>query len=189
MDLRWLIPLVIGFAFNLASAFTGLYSRWWGPRTGQLATVLLRNVLGIPVWVLGLIAATRTPSAALFHPATLLRVVAWLLMAFASLLQLWALAALRQRAAAPALGDTLVEQGPYRHVRHPIYVGLILDFVAVVILQARVAVLGACALGLVWTILQARAEEIDLLRRVPGYREYMMRVSAFWPRASARGAA
>jgi protein-S-isoprenylcysteine O-methyltransferase Ste14 len=39
----------------------------------------------------------------------------------------------------------------------------------------------ACALGTVWVILQTWLEEIDLLGRLPGYREYMGRVHRFRP--------
>ena len=50
----FLIPLLLGFALNSASAFTAAYSRRWGEWRGQLASVLLRDVLGIPMWVVGL---------------------------------------------------------------------------------------------------------------------------------------
>jgi hypothetical protein len=50
----FLIPLLLGFGLNSASAFTAAYSRCWGERGGRLASLLLRNVFGIPVWVIGL---------------------------------------------------------------------------------------------------------------------------------------
>ena len=61
----FLIPLLAGFAFNSASAFTAAYSRRWGAPAGRLITAVLRNVLGIPVWVAGLVVAARTPAPAL----------------------------------------------------------------------------------------------------------------------------
>lgn len=54
---RFLIPLLIGFAFNWASAFTDFYSKRWGQRAGRLSSFVLRNILGIPVWVYGLALA------------------------------------------------------------------------------------------------------------------------------------
>ena len=36
----FLIPLVLGFAFNLASAFTGAYSRRWGEKCGSVITII-----------------------------------------------------------------------------------------------------------------------------------------------------
>jgi len=44
----------------------------------------------------------------------------------------------------------------------------------------------ASALGVVWLFIQARLEEIDLLQRMPEYREYMKKVPRFLPRISAR---
>ena len=40
----------------------------------------------------------------------------------------------------------------------------------------------ACALGFVWLIIQARLEEIDLVQRLPAYKEYMKEVPRFFPR-------
>ena len=55
----FLLFLILGFFFNLASAFTAAFSRRFGDRCGSLLTVLLRNVLGIPVWTIGFILAAR----------------------------------------------------------------------------------------------------------------------------------
>lgn len=178
----WLIPLVLGYAIDVASAFTTVYSRWWGERRGTLATVLLRNVLGIPVWVGGLVLAVRSPSPALFRSTTALQVVAWLLLALGAALQLLAVAALRRSAAAPSLRDTLVRAGPYARIRHPIYAGALLQFPAVVLVQPRLPVLIACGLGVVWAVVQARCEERDLCQRLADYREYMAEVPRFVPR-------
>lgn len=40
----------------------------------------------------------------------------------------------------------------------------------------------ACALGIIWLIIQARLEEIDLKQRLPEYSEYMKGVPRFIPR-------
>jgi protein-S-isoprenylcysteine O-methyltransferase Ste14 len=65
--------------------------------------------------------------------------------------------------------------------RHPIYAGLLLQFVALVLVRPRGAVALAAILGVVWVHVQARLEEIDLLQRMPAYREYMQRVPRFLP--------
>lgn len=44
----------------------------------------------------------------------------------------------------------------------------------------------ACALGFAWLIIQARLEEVDLLQRLPAYREYMEQVPRFLPRLRER---
>jgi hypothetical protein len=51
----FLVPLMFGFAANLASAFTTAFSRRWGERRGAVITAVLRDILGIPVWVLGFV--------------------------------------------------------------------------------------------------------------------------------------
>ena len=182
MMLGWLIPLLLGFSIDAASAFTTTYSRWWGQRAGQRVTAVLRNVIGIPLWVIGLVLAVRSPSPALVAPHVLLQLLGWLLLALGSTLQILAVAALRRKAAAPSLADDLVRRGPYGHLRHPIYAGALLQFPATVLLQPRLAVLVACGLGIGWAVVQAKFEEVDLLQRLPSYRDYMTQVPRFWPR-------
>lgn len=181
MTIRWLIPLLLGFGINAASAFTTAYSRWWGERGGRLVTALLRKVLGIPLWVVGLILVVRSPSRTLFVTSSAALSAGFVLLAVGSVLQILALAVLRHRAAAPSVQDPLVERGPYARIRHPIYAGGLLQFIAIVLLQPRVAVLVACAIGVCWAVLQAKLEEVDLLQRLPGYRVYMARVPRFVP--------
>jgi protein-S-isoprenylcysteine O-methyltransferase Ste14 len=188
----FLIPLVLGFTLNAASAFTAACSRRWGQRGGQAASFVLRNVLGIPLWVAGFVLAIRTPSPAIVSPDRALQVGAWLLVAAGGALILSALRTLGRRATSPSTRDTLVAGEAYSHVRHPIHVGTFLEFVGLWLLFATTPVLAACALGIAWLAIQSRLEEADLLERVPGYRAYMARTTAFvprfWRRRSSRGA-
>jgi protein-S-isoprenylcysteine O-methyltransferase Ste14 len=183
----FLIPLLAGFGFNAASAFTTAFSRRWGERRGQLVTGVLRNVLGIPVWVAGLLLAVRTPSPALFAASATAEGAGFVLLGLGSLVQILALAALRRRAALPTTHDTLVERGPYALLRHPIYAGLLLEFLGIVLVKPTRASALACALGALWAMLQAKLEEVDLVQRLPPYREYMSRVPRFVPRLGRRG--
>ena len=57
---RFLIPLLLGFALGGASAFTAAFSRLWGERGGRMATMVLRNLLAIPLWLFGFVLAWRT---------------------------------------------------------------------------------------------------------------------------------
>jgi protein-S-isoprenylcysteine O-methyltransferase Ste14 len=181
-----LITLLVGFACNSASAFTAAFSRRWGARRGQWVTFVLRNILGIPVWVVGLGLAVRTPSPALFPYSTPLHVLGWVLLAAGSAVQLLALVAIRARAASPSLADALVEHGIYARIRHPIYAGLFLQFAALLLMRPRLAVAVACGLGALWAYLQARLEEVDLMQRMPAYRDYLARVPRFVPRFGVR---
>jgi protein-S-isoprenylcysteine O-methyltransferase Ste14 len=183
---RFLVPLLLGFALDAASAFTTAFSRRWGDRSGRRITFVLRDVLGIPLWVVGLGIAVRTPSPFLFRVTDAGDVVGWLFLAGGSAVQILALFALRGRAAMPSTRDTLVQHGPYARIRHPIYAGLVLEFAGLVLMRPTRAAAVACAIGVAWVHIQARCEEADLLQRLPAYREYMKRVPRFLPRIHAR---
>ncbi len=181
----FLIPLLLGFTANLASAFTTAFSRRCGDRIGSAITVILRDVLGIPVWAIGLVFAFRTPSPLLFESAVATEMIGVLLIAVGSVIILVALVAIRLRAAAPSTRDSLVQNGLYAHVRHPIHTGTLLEFVGLFLIRPTQTVALACAAGIVWVLIQTRVEELDLLQRLPGYREYMNRVPRFLPRLRA----
>lgn len=182
----FLVPLLLGFGLNLASAFTTVLSAWWGARHGQVASAVLRNALGIPLWVIGLALAAHAPSPLLFRPGLLVEAFGWLVVAAGALVILAALPALRWRAAAPSIHDTLVERGAYAHVRHPIYAAMFLEFAGFVLLKPTWPVAAACAIGIAWDVMQAKCEERDLLQRLPAYRSYMARVPRFVPRLRTR---
>jgi protein-S-isoprenylcysteine O-methyltransferase Ste14 len=106
----------------------------------------------------------------------------WVLLAAGCGVQVLALASLRGRAAKPSIADALVEHGVYAHIRHPIYAGLLLEFAALILVKPCRTVALACGLGILWALLQARLEEVDLLQRMPAYRGYLARVPRFMPR-------
>jgi protein-S-isoprenylcysteine O-methyltransferase Ste14 len=184
--LLFLGPLVLGFAIDAASAFTTALSRRWGERRGQQVTFVLRNLLGIPLWVVGLGLAVRVRSSALFAITPLTEILGWLLRGAGSVIQVLALFALRARAAMPSPRDTLVQHGPYARIRHPIYAGLLLEFAGLVLLRPTGATVLACAIGFFWVFVQARLEEVDLLQRFSACRKYMEQVPRFLPRVRAR---
>jgi len=179
---RFLVPLGIGFACNWASAFTFLFCMQLGERRGRRAGFILRNVLGIPLWVVGLLMAFKQPAAPLFTPGWALTALSWLLLLLGTVSMLLGIGRLGMRAYRPTTHDTLVSDGVFRHIRHPIYSGLLVDFAALALQRPNRPVLLACALGALYANVQARLEEIDLRRRVPGYDEYMKTVPRFLPR-------
>jgi 2-amino-4-hydroxy-6-hydroxymethyldihydropteridine diphosphokinase len=72
----------------------------------------------------------------------------------------------------PLPGATLVEDGPYRYSRHPIYGGLVLTFAGAAIVVSSPWALAVTA-GLVLLLFgKSGAEERALGVAVPGYREY-----------------
>jgi len=178
----FLIPYLLGFALDCASAFTTAYSRRWGMRVGRTITFILRNILGIPLWFLGLVLALLAPSPSLLPPNRLTEALAWTLLAAGCIPMILGLLELRFRAASPTVRDELVAHGIYAFIRHPIYCGMLLEFLGLAVLQPGPVVLLACVLGLVWVNIQARMEELDLVQRMPAYRAYMQRVPRFLPR-------
>ena len=78
-------------------------------------------------------------------------------------------------------GHTLVQSGPYRKIRHPIYTGLLLALVgtAAAIGEWRGVLAVACALfGVRWKI---RVEEERKRRTFPQYEQYRKATSALLP--------
>ncbi|MBI3596434.1 MAG: isoprenylcysteine carboxylmethyltransferase family protein [Nitrospirae bacterium] len=178
----FLIPLLLGFGLAGASAFTAAYSRWWGEPQGELATSILRNYLGIPLGLWGFLLAWFQPAPLLFIGGWAAKSLGWLLVTVGSVPFVWGHVVLGQPTGWPSVRDALVRHSVYAYVRHPIYAGGLLICVGGVLLKPTFTVGVACALGFVWLIVQARLEEIDLLQRLPAYREYMEQVPRFMPR-------
>jgi len=150
-------------------------------RGSALATFVFRNVLGFPVWTLGFVLAARVPALPWFNSAAI-TALGWLIITAGATIILVALATIRWKALGPTTHDTLVNQGIYRHVRDPIHAGTLLEFIGIGLILPTPAVGLACVIGIFWIIAQTWLEEIDLLRRLPNYRDYMNAVPRFLPR-------
>lgn len=86
----------------------------------------------------------------------------------------------------PASGEPFTERGIYRHLRHPMYSGVLLMLLAMPAQSVNsLHLLAAIAL---YFVLGSRLEERRMLADHPGYADYRRRVPAFWPRlGSLRG--
>jgi protein-S-isoprenylcysteine O-methyltransferase Ste14 len=177
----FLIPLLLAFISNIASAFTTAYSHYLGQRRGQLVSAILRNVLGMPLLGLAFVLAARWPSPRLLASWWGVDGLAALLLMAGAGLIVWALLALRARAAAPSLTDTLVRQGPYALVRHPLYDGVFCELAGAVLVRPTWPMTLSCLLAAGWLLIQARVEERDLQQRIASYRDYMAHVPRFVP--------
>jgi protein-S-isoprenylcysteine O-methyltransferase Ste14 len=74
----------------------------------------------------------------------------------------------------PSRDAELVEGGPFRYLRHPIYVGGTLFFAGLSLVFSVYALVLTGFLALFW-IAKARREERYLLERFPGYADYRRR--------------
>lgn len=75
----------------------------------------------------------------------------------------------------PRESGELIVTGPYRFIRHPIYVAGFLFFLGVGLSSSLPATLGAIALGALWWR-KAAVEEAHLAARFPEYADYRTRV-------------
>lgn len=173
--------LLTGFALCGASAFTALYSRWWGEKGGQMATIVLRNLTGIPLWFIGALLAWLAPSSFLFSPDIKVKLAAWFLIIAGSIPLIVGHIEIGIPTHMPSVKNKLVKIGLYAYVRHPIYAGGILIIIGSALLKPTSSFVLACALAFGWLMIQARLEEIDLLQRMPDYKEYMKEVPRFVP--------
>ena len=178
----FLLPLLLGFLFNSASAFTTYYSHKFGEKAGRLVSMVLRDVVGIPMWAIGYVLATRVNSPRFFNPVLVSSILAWLLILAGGVIILVGLLSIRWQAAAPKLQDSIVDHGVYTCIRHPLYSGMILELLGLFFWIPTHTMLVACTSGILWVMVQARLEEIDLLQRMPAYQDYMRRVPRFIPR-------
>lgn len=76
----------------------------------------------------------------------------------------------------PLPGAALVEDGPYRWIRHPMYSSVVLTMVGLAVALASLPGLGVAGLTIVFFWFKARYEERRLRLVVPGYSSYAARV-------------
>jgi protein-S-isoprenylcysteine O-methyltransferase Ste14 len=78
-------------------------------------------------------------------------------------------------------GGDAVTHGPYRFVRHPMYVAILVAFAGWALVWGSLAGAVATALLLVFFDLKARREERWLEQSYPAYADYRRRVRKFVP--------
>lgn len=101
-------------------------------------------------------------------------------MAAGTALTGWGLWSLRRSFSITVEARSTVTGGPYRWVRHPVYLGELIAAGAVVFWRWSPAGAAVFALFAAVQLLRARWEEGKLLRSAPGYPEYARRAWWFW---------
>lgn len=81
----------------------------------------------------------------------------------------------------PKDGAALVQSGIYAHIRHPLYLGLVLGALGWALFSASVLALAFTVVLAVFLDLKARREEAWLRERYPLYAHYARRVRRFVP--------
>jgi protein-S-isoprenylcysteine O-methyltransferase Ste14 len=101
------------------------------------------------------------------------------LATFSLLLMIWARLSLGRSIGLVPAQRSLVNHGPYRYMRHPIYLATSLNLVAVALDGYSPLNFAIVALGIFWFGLKSVVEE-SYLRSDPQYAEYMRRVRWRW---------
>jgi protein-S-isoprenylcysteine O-methyltransferase Ste14 len=80
------------------------------------------------------------------------------------------------------VANNLIDSGPYRFIRHPIYTANLAWLLGWFIASGSVWIVLNLVLIAPYFVTSARQEERALAGAVPGYREYLLRTGAFLPR-------
>jgi protein-S-isoprenylcysteine O-methyltransferase Ste14 len=128
------------------------------------------------------------PFALLSSPPSLLPAGNWLMiyiifywMTATTALTIWGLWTLRCSFSITVEVRALITNGPYRWIRHPIYLGEILTALAVTIWRFSILNLALFTLFVIIQLLRARWEEAKLSRVFAAYSIYAARVIWIWP--------
>lgn len=111
------------------------------------------------------------------HPPGL-RLVGGVLAALGAVLGVWAARTMGRSLSPfprPRADGELIDDGPFRLARHPIYGGVLVFFVGYALATSVAAVVPTAALGVLW-LFKSREEERLLAQRFAGYAEYRRRV-------------
>ena len=78
---------------------------------------------------------------------------------------------------------TLVTSGPYRWVRHPLYVMGLIAYTGFALIAENAFIAAAALVGFVFLAIRLQKEEANLIHRFgDSYREYMRRTGKFFPK-------
>jgi protein-S-isoprenylcysteine O-methyltransferase Ste14 len=193
------------FRAGLAALFTGFAGLWlinlrsagvkrgtfYGGEEGLLIAVPVR--LALAASITGVVACIISPASMAWSSVALPSWARWLGLAMgvpALMLLAWILRTLGRNfsiSLAIHQGHTLVTEGPYRWVRHPMYTAFILLCISFSLLSANwfIGGTGLLAYSVVAAIRTPREERMMIQQFGDAYRSYMKRSGRFLPRLAA----
>ncbi|MEE9910443.1 MAG: isoprenylcysteine carboxylmethyltransferase family protein [Deltaproteobacteria bacterium] len=107
-------------------------------------------------------------------------------MTAATCLTIWGLWTIRRSFSITVEARALVAGGPYRLVRHPVYLGEMLTAGAVALLRLSWMNVFLLGLFIVIQLYRSRMEETKLALIFPEYRDYAAKSHWFWPHRAAK---
>jgi protein-S-isoprenylcysteine O-methyltransferase Ste14 len=101
---------------------------------------------------------------------------------FGAAFSIWAISHLKRSFGLRAAVRTLVTTGPYRRIRHPLYVGEIIHIFGIAILSGTPVGLYLFVGAVVLQVIRAKIEERKFLRTLPEYAEFKRQTGFLWPK-------
>ncbi len=116
-------------------------------------------------------------------PGLAVQVIADALLVAGTTWAVWALRSLGRNVSIIAQAREVAERGPYRLVRHPLYVGEMVSLLGLAVAAGTIVAFGAWAAFVAMQVYRAQREEQVLLAALPGYQAYRARTAALLPGA------
>ncbi|MBN1285671.1 MAG: isoprenylcysteine carboxylmethyltransferase family protein [Anaerolineae bacterium] len=134
------------------------------------------TVIALPLYVTAIVSAGLDARNGWSSMPLALQVIAAVVLALATALLYWTMATnpyLEQQVRIQDdRGQRVITTGPYRYVRHPMYVSLILQWISSTLLLGSWVAFGFGLLNVLMHITRTALEDRTLQAELPGYQEY-----------------
>jgi protein-S-isoprenylcysteine O-methyltransferase Ste14 len=100
---------------------------------------------------------------------------------------IWAISHLRKSFGLRAAVRSLVSTGPYRRIRHPLYLGEIVHIGGIAVLSGKPLGLHLFVVAVALQVVRAKIEERKFRRTLPEYEAYVQGTGFLWPRLRRPG--